>query len=90
MTTFAASTGIPGLICLVGFFATLLTRAMSSKSVDIRALGLALATIIVGWSISVPDTTLSLIWLLSGIVCGADTHERYNAVAQRADSVSIA
>ena len=90
LTTFAASTGIPGLICLVGFFATLLTRAMSSKSVDIRALGLALATIIVGWSISVPDTTLSLIWLLSGIVCGADTHERYNAVAQRADSVSIA
>jgi hypothetical protein len=90
LTTFAASTGIPGMICLIGFFATLLSRTMSSTSSEVRALGLALATILIGWSLSVPDTTLSLIWLLSGIVCGAATHEQYNTTIRHTAAVSIA
>jgi len=70
VTTFAASTGLPGLICLLGFFGTLIVQAYRSQSAEIRALGFALATLFVGWVLSVPDMTLALVWVLSGIICG--------------------
>jgi hypothetical protein len=71
VTTVAACGGLPGLICIVGFFATLLASAIRTSSSEISALGLALGATIIGWAISAPDITLSIIWILSGIIAGS-------------------
>jgi hypothetical protein len=71
LTTSLACTGVFGLICLFGFFGTLIVKAVDSNIKEVRSLGLALAALFIGWLISVPDLSMPMIWLISGIVAGA-------------------
>lgn len=64
LVTFAACTGIPGLICLGGFFYTLLGKGYRSELPEMRALALASLGFIGAWIISVPDLTDTLIWVM--------------------------
>jgi hypothetical protein len=81
LATFAACTGLPGVLCLVGFFAALIVRGARSVSNEARALALALGALTLGWLTSVPDLTLALVWLLAGLTRAA-TAEAVTKVSQ--------
>jgi hypothetical protein len=70
ITTFGACTGIPGLVCMFGFFGIVIFKALSSELADVRAVGLACAALFVGWLISVPDLAMPLVWVVSGMAAG--------------------
>ncbi len=78
ITTFLASTGILGLVCLFGFFGSLIFKALAADVREVRALGLALTALFVGWLISVPDLAMPMIWTICGIISGS-----LSRVAQR-------
>jgi len=71
LTTSLACTGIFGIVCLFGFFGTLIVKAVDSSIKEVRSLGLALTALFIGWLISVPDLAMPMIWLISGVVAGA-------------------
>lgn len=71
LPTFAACLGIPGLICLFGFFVTLTRASLRSNSRESRAAALGVIGLAIGWSIAVPDLTISLVWLLAGLAYGS-------------------
>jgi hypothetical protein len=71
LVTYAACTGLPGVVCLISFIAVLVARAARSASVEVRALGLGLIGMTLGWLISIPDLTLSMLWLLAAMIRGA-------------------
>jgi len=70
IATFGACTGIPGLICLFGFFGTVISKSLSSDMPEVRSVGLACAALFVGWLISVPDLAMPIVWVVSGIAAG--------------------
>jgi hypothetical protein len=74
LPTFAACLGMPGLICLFGFFTTLTRACVRSGSRETRALALGLTALGIGWSIAVPDLTVALVWLFAGIAHGSLEH----------------
>jgi hypothetical protein len=71
LATFAACTGLPGLLCLAAFLTVLVVRGARSTSAEARALSLALGALTLGWLTSVPDLTLALVWVLAGLVRAA-------------------
>ena len=62
LTTFFACTGIFGMVCLLGFFGTLIVKAVDSSIKEVRSLGVALTALFIGWLISVPDLSMPMIW----------------------------
>jgi hypothetical protein len=70
LTTFLACTGILGVVCLVGFFWMLVSKAVASSSQEIRGLGFALSALVIAWVLSVPDLAMPMIWLIAGVISG--------------------
>lgn len=87
LVTFAACTGIPGLLCLGGFLYTLIRKGQRSDSPEMRALALGCLGFIGAWIISVPDLTDVLIWLMLALLrAGAvrtESDELITALARR-------
>jgi hypothetical protein len=69
--TFAACTGIPGVIALLGFVGIVIFSSVTSSEREFRALGLAFATIIAAWLISVPDLAVPIVWIVSAAACSS-------------------
>ena len=85
LVTFAACTGIPGLICLGGFFYTLIRKGQRSTVPEMKALSLGCLGFTAAWIISVPDLTDTLIWLMLAMLRAgtsrADANELISAVS---------
>lgn len=69
--TLAATMGVPGLICFLGFMASLINACFSDGATEAKALGLALIATAIAWALSVPDLSLPLPWLIAGIAYGS-------------------
>jgi hypothetical protein len=82
LATFAACTGIPGLLAFGGFFSIVAFSSLVSSSRQVRAMGLAFATVVVAWMISVPDLSIPIVWIVSAAVCGTLSRTAESSVSE--------
>jgi hypothetical protein len=68
--TLAATVGIPGLVCLIGFLTTLVRACLKHRDPLGRAFGLAILALGIVWVLSIPDLALPYAWVLCGLACG--------------------
>jgi hypothetical protein len=90
VATFAACTGIPGLLSLFGFFWIVISTSIVSNSRNIRAMGLAFATLVVAWLISIPDLAIPVVWIVSAAACGALSKTAESNVTESEGLASLA
>jgi hypothetical protein len=68
--TLAATVGIPGLVCLIGFLTSLVRACLKRRDELGRAFGLAILALAIVWVLSIPDLALPYAWVLCGLACG--------------------
>jgi hypothetical protein len=79
LVTFAASDGVPGLICLGSFLYIVISRSLRSVSAESRSWGFALIAFLLAWIIGVPDMAIPMVWLLSALACATADPPRRSA-----------
>jgi hypothetical protein len=68
--TLAATVGIPGLVCLIGFLSSLVRACLKRGDPLGRAFALAILALAIVWGLSIPDLALPYAWVLCGLACG--------------------
>jgi hypothetical protein len=68
--TLLSTMGVPGLICIAGFLISLIRACLARRDAAGNAFALAIAALVIVWSLSIPDLALPYAWILCGLACG--------------------
>jgi hypothetical protein len=68
--TLLSTMGIPGLICIAGFLFSLIRACLARRESMGNAFALAIAALVIVWTLSIPDLAVPYPWILCGLACG--------------------